>query len=61
MSPQFMKQNKTKQNHLTDLESNIYEYIVMHIPIARRRLSIHVPANTTIGAVFSVDRATARC
>jgi hypothetical protein len=34
--------------------------IVLHIPIARQRLSVRVSANT-IGAVFSVDRATTHC
>jgi hypothetical protein len=35
---------------------------VTHVPVAGQRLSVHVTAkHTTIEAVFSVDRTSARC
>jgi hypothetical protein len=39
-----------------------FKYIVTYRPIARQRLSIHLPReHTKIGDVFSVDRATIIC
>jgi hypothetical protein len=35
--------------------------LLTYRPTARQRLSIHVPANTTVGAVFSVERYIIRC
>jgi hypothetical protein len=39
----------------------VYLNIVTHVPIARQRLSIHVPVKTQQYELFSVDLATTRC